>query len=42
MTFPWVAEAVAEGRLKLHGAWFDVHSGVLMVMREDGSFVEAK
>jgi carbonic anhydrase len=42
MTFPWVAEAVAEGRLKLHGAWFDVHSGVLMVMREDGSFAEAE
>src|SRR5580704_5268647 len=29
MTFPWVAERVAAGKLKLHGAWFDIHSGVL-------------
>ena len=42
ITFPWVASAVEEGRLKLHGAWFDVHSGVLMVMHEDGSFAEAE
>lgn len=38
MTFPWVASKVIKGTLKLHGAWFDVHSGVLMVMREDGLF----
>ena len=29
MTFPWIAEAVAAGRLALQGYWFDVHIGVL-------------
>ena len=29
MTFPWIAEAVAAGRLALQGYWFDVHTGVL-------------
>jgi len=29
MTFPWIAEAVEAGRLKLHGFSFDVHTGVL-------------
>ncbi len=29
MTFPWIAEAVAAGRLVLQGYWFDVHTGVL-------------
>jgi len=38
MTFPWIADPVAAGRLSLHGAWFDVHSGVLMVLQPDGSF----
>jgi len=42
MTFPWIASGVAEGTLKLHGAWFDVRSGMLMVMREDGSFAAAE
>jgi carbonic anhydrase len=41
MTFPWVAERVAAGRLKLHGAWFDIHSGVLMILQPDGSFAAA-
>ena len=38
MTFPWVAERVADGRLKLHGAWFAIYTGVLMTLRADGTF----
>ena len=37
-TFPWVAERVADGRMQLHGAHFDVRSGVLAVMGADGEF----
>jgi carbonic anhydrase len=29
MTFPWVADAVADGRLQLHGFHFGIESGVL-------------
>jgi carbonic anhydrase len=29
MTFPWVAEAVASGRMTLQGYRFDIHTGVL-------------
>jgi carbonic anhydrase len=32
MTFPWVAEAVAAGRLKLRGAHFGVATGRLLVL----------
>jgi carbonic anhydrase len=39
VSFPWIAEAVDAGQLQLHGAWFDIHTGVLMTMRPDGSFV---
>jgi len=38
MSFPWVAERVAEGKLKLHGAWFDIRIGELMVLGPDGKF----
>ena len=41
LTFPWIAERVADGRLRLHGAHFDVRSGVLAIRREDGCFVPA-
>jgi carbonic anhydrase len=40
MTFPWVAARVKAGTLRLHGAWFDIHSGVLMVLGDDGVFRE--
>jgi carbonic anhydrase len=40
-TFPWVAEAEAEGRLVLHGAHFGVATGRLMVLGEDGNFAAA-
>jgi carbonic anhydrase len=36
MTFPWVAEAVKEGRLALHGFRFDIHTGVLSRVEADG------
>ncbi len=35
MTFPWIAERVAAGKLELHGAWFDIHSGVLLTLQGD-------
>ena len=38
MTFPWVAERVAAGKLELHGAWFDIRTGELMTLQPDGSF----
>jgi carbonic anhydrase len=38
MTFPWVAERVAAGKLELHGAWFDIGTGVLTTLQPDGSF----
>ncbi len=38
-TFPWVAERVAVGTLELHGAWFDVRTGLLMMLDPDGTFV---
>ncbi|MFZ1963905.1 MAG: carbonic anhydrase, partial [Roseiarcus sp.] len=36
MTFPWVAEAVAAGRLSLHGFRFDIHTGALWRVDADG------
>ena len=40
-TFPWIASRVAAGRLHLHGAHFDVRSGVLAILGSDGSFAPA-
>lgn len=37
-TYPWIAERVKAGKLKLIGAWFAIHSGVLMTLLPDGSF----
>lgn len=37
MTFPWVAEAVAEGRLSLHGAHFGVATGRLVLVPAEGT-----
>jgi len=36
MTFPWIAEAVAAGRLSVQGFMFDVHTGVLTRVTADG------
>jgi len=38
MTFPWIAERVAAGKLELHGAWFDIRIGALMILQPDGAF----
>ena len=36
--FPWLAERVADGRLRLHGAHFDVRSGILTLRQPGGGF----
>jgi len=41
MTFPWIAERVADGRLALHGATFDIRFGVLWRLQADGAFAAA-
>ncbi len=38
MTFPWIAERVAAASLRLHGAWFGIESGELLLLQPDGSF----
>ncbi len=38
-TFPYVAALEAEGRLAVHGAWFDISTGELWVMDESGDFI---
>lgn len=37
-SFPWIAERVAAGTLRLHGCWFAVSSGRLMLLDENGQF----
>ena len=38
-TFPYVAALVAEGKLAVHGAWFDISTGELWIMdAETGDF----
>ena len=39
MTFPWVASAVAAGRLSVQGFCFDIHTGVLSRVLPDGAEV---
>ena len=41
LTFPWVAEPVRAGRLRLEGMTFDIRSGVLAVLQEDGRFARS-
>jgi carbonic anhydrase len=41
MTFPYVAERVASGQLALHGAYFGVATGVLLVRNPDATFSPA-
>jgi carbonic anhydrase len=38
MTFPWIEAAVTSGALTLHGAFFDIRSGVLERLDQDGLF----
>lgn len=37
-TFPWIEARRAAGKLRLHGAHFDVRSGELSVLGTDGNF----
>ncbi|UYN98647.1 MAG: carbonic anhydrase [Devosia sp.] len=38
-TFPYVAALEKEGKLAVHGAWFDISSGELWVMDNNGDFI---
>jgi carbonic anhydrase len=38
-TFPCISILQARGELLLHGAWFDISTGELWIMNEDGDFV---
>ncbi len=38
MTFPWIKERVEAGDLRLHGCFFDIRSGILERLGEDGTF----
>lgn len=40
LSFPWIAERVAAGALRLHGAHFDIRFGALRLLQADGSFAE--
>ena len=37
-TFPYVKKLEDEGQLAIHGAWFDISTGELWVMNDDGDF----
>jgi carbonic anhydrase len=41
LTFPWIADRVSAGRLRLTGMSFDIRSGVLTVLGPDGVFTPA-
>ena len=41
MTFPWIADQVQDGSLRLHGAHFDIRFGVLNILGSDGEFAPA-
>jgi carbonic anhydrase len=38
-TFPYVASLEAEGKLAVHGAWFDISTGELWIMNANGDFI---
>jgi len=37
-TFPWIAERIAAGLLRLHGAHFDIRTGRLSMLSDNGQF----
>ena len=37
-TFPYVKKLEDEGKLAVHGAWFDISTGELWVMNAEGDF----
>lgn len=40
MTYPWVMERLRVGGLTLHGAWFSILTGELMLLDANGNFLE--
>ena len=38
MSFPWIAERVAAGKVTLHGLYFDITKGELYRLGDDGEF----
>jgi carbonic anhydrase len=38
LTFPWIADGVAAGTLRLQGSHFDIRSGELSLLQPDGGF----
>jgi len=42
LTFPWLAEAVREGKLSLHGGYFDIQHARLLILGDDDEFVAAE
>ncbi|MHA6300147.1 carbonic anhydrase [Devosia sp. CAU 1758] len=38
-TFPYVAALETEGKLAVHGAWFDISTGELWIMDANGDFI---
>lgn len=38
-SFPWIRQRMDSGRLRAHGATFDIRSGMLSFLRGDGRFV---
>jgi carbonic anhydrase len=38
ITFPWIRERVTSGRLQLHGCYFGIESGQLLLLDESGEF----
>ncbi len=37
-TVPWIAAAISAGQIKLHGCFFDIRSGILEHLGDDGAF----
>jgi len=40
LSFPWIAERVAAGALRLHGAHFDIRFGALRMLEPGGNFAD--
>ncbi len=40
-SFPWIAAREAAGTLQLHGAWFAIRTGSLLLLQPDGAFAPA-
>jgi carbonic anhydrase len=41
MSFPWIREAAQNGRLQIHGLWFDVETGQLFRLNPASNVYEA-